>query len=131
MNDAAHIIKFYFMIFAGVITSVLGGVDTSLCVLLALTAFDFILGISCALSSGSLSSKVMWRGGLKKLGIYTCIAVSVALDKVFINEEIFRTIFISYYIGVEGLSIFENLAFLNVPFPKSILKVLQQLKEKE
>lgn len=44
---------------------------------------------------------------------------------------VFRTLAIFFYIGMEGLSITENLTRIGVPLPRAMTKYIEQLSEEE
>ena len=44
---------------------------------------------------------------------------------------VFRTMAVFFYIGMEGLSITENLGQIGVPLPKGITKYIDQLSKEE
>lgn len=122
--------KVFIAFICSLISVFLGGWDIALAVLICFTVIDFLTGIACGICLKKLSSSVMIRGGFKKLGIYLSVAIAVQLDRIINLDVMFRTLFIGYYIATEGLSVFENLAVLGVPFPPFVTNVLEQLKEK-
>ena len=95
-------------------------------------ALDYITGIIKAWYKKELSSDTGLHGLARKGSILIVLIIAVLLDRL-INEGtwVFRTLVCYFYIANEGISILENIAVLNVPFPAKIKEVLIQLQEKE
>ncbi len=106
-------------------TILFGGWDKLLTTLIMFMVFDYISGIMVAIkgksnktNSGKLSSKAGWNGLLKKGGTLLVVLVACRLDlmaaqcgmDMFIN---IRAIVIGFYIGVEGISLLENVNALD------------------
>ena len=69
---------------------------------------------------------------LKKAAIMLVIILANWLDMLTISEvPVFKTIAIYFYIGMEGLSILENLSQIGVPIPRVISKYINQLAKEE
>lgn len=107
----------------------LGGWDVALYCLLIAIALDYISGIMKAYSTKTLSSKIGFKGILKKLGILVLVMVAVLVDKATGESGAIRTLVIYYFVANEGLSIIENIAAAGIPIPKFLKKALQVLKE--
>ena len=119
-------------ILAGVCTVfvfLFGGWDVAMqCVLIAI-ALDYISGLIKAYNTKTLSSKIGFKGLLKKIGVLCVIALSVVVDRITGESGAIRTLVIYYFVANEGLSILENLAIAGLPIPESIKKALQALKK--
>lgn len=112
----------------GGLAGVLGGWDAMLQTLLMFVAIDVITGYAQAIAGGTLSSAVSFRGSLRKLSMFAVIAVAVRLDQMTPGTgNLLRTGAILYYIGMEGVSIFENAQALGVPIPAGIARALEQV----
>lgn len=109
----------------------LGGWDIALQCLLIAIALDYVSGIIKAYSTRTLSSKIGFRGLLKKIGLLIVVMIGVIIDKVTGGTGAVRTLVIYYFVANEGLSIIENLGVAGVPIPKSIKKALKALKNTE
>ena len=121
---------------AGAITGYLyGGWDTLLQVLLIFVIVDYLTGIIAGGTNGKLSSKVGFRGILKKVLIFIIVAVAhwvdvavgVALGE---NVAIFRNATIFFYLANELLSITENAGQMGVPIPEKLMNAVEILKGK-
>lgn len=89
---------------------------------------DIATGLIKALIKRKLNSKIGYKGFLKKAAIMLVVILANWLDMLTISEvPVFKTIAIYFYIGMEGLSILENLNQIGVPIPRAISKYLDQL----
>ena len=106
-----------------------GEFDIALQCLLAFIALDYISGLIKAYCTKTLSSKIGFRGILKKVGILAIVVLSVSLDRLGGNTGAIRTLVIYYFVANEGLSVLENLAEAGIPIPNSIKKSLKNIKK--
>lgn len=112
-------------------SAALGGWDIALRVLIAMMVADYITGFLGAVKTKSVSSDVMFWGGIRKGAILAVLLIAVLLDEMVNNHEpILRTLAIYFYVAREGISLTENLGKLGVPLPGAFKKVLAQLQEK-
>ena len=87
-----------------------------------------ILGNSLKTESGHLDSNMAWKGLLKKGLALLVVLLGALLDKA-VGQSVFRNMCVWFYIANEALSILENLALAGVPFPKSVKRLLEQMRE--
>lgn len=106
-----------------------GGVDVALMCLIIAIILDYISGIIKAFNTKQLSSKIGFKGILKKLGILVLVMLAVLVDRVGGNTGAIRTLVIYYFVANEGLSILENLGEAGIPIPNAIKKALKVLKD--
>lgn len=106
-----------------------GEFDIALQCLLVFIALDYISGLIKAYCTKTLSSKIGFKGILKKVGILAIVALSVSLDRLGGNTGAIRTLVIYYFVANEGLSVLENLAEAGIPIPNSIKKALKNIKK--
>lgn len=122
---------------AGAVTGYLyGGWDTLLQVLLIFVIVDYLTGIIAGGTNGKLSSKVGFKGILKKVLIFIIVAVAHWVDVavgVALGEDvaIFRNATIFFYLANELLSITENAGQMGVPIPEKLMNAVEILKGKE
>lgn len=109
---------------------VFGGLDVALQCLLIAIALDYVSGMIKAYESQTLSSRIGFRGIIKKVGLLAIVALGVVIDRLTGNSGDIRTLIIYYFVANEGLSIIENLASAGVPIPAIIAKALKILKDK-
>lgn len=107
----------------------LGGFDVALQCLLIAIAIDYISGLIKAYNTKQLSSKIGFKGILKKVGILLIVMLAVLVDRVTGETGAIRTLVIYYFVANEGLSILENLGQAGLPIPKVIKNALKVLKE--
>lgn len=107
----------------------LGGFDVALNCLLIAIVLDYVSGLIKAYNTKTLSSRIGFRGLLKKLGILILVMVAVVVDRVTGNSGAIRTVIIYYFVANEGLSIIENLGAAGIPIPKFLKKALKALKK--
>ncbi|MBB6632748.1 phage holin family protein [Cohnella thailandensis] len=117
---------------AGLVLSAwLGGWDEALQILVYLMVADYITGVLGAVKLKKVNSDIMFWGGIRKVTVLFVVGLAALLDGwIQPGEPIFRTIAIYFYVGREGLSVVENLGTLNVPMPKKLKELLEQLQEK-
>ena len=91
---------------------------------------DIITGWAKAIKNGNLwSTKSVYGAGRKVLALFVVIIANI-IDNILNLNGALVVIIMFYYIATEGLSILENLAEMNVPFPEQIKDKLEVLKNK-
>ena len=108
----------------------LGGIDIALQCLLIAIVLDYVSGIIKAFITKQLSSKIGFKGIIKKVGLLLIVMLGVLVDRVTGDTGAIRTLVIYYFVANEGLSIIENLSLAGVPIPKDLKKALKALREK-
>ena len=113
-----------------------GGWTMLLNVLLFVMAADYVTGLlvgfcgkSKKTKKGGLSSKVSWKGLLKKMVILLIVSVAYRIDLVVNANQLLFDAVILFYISNEAISIIENAALLELPVPDKLISVLEALKE--
>lgn len=120
------------IIIAGIgtlLTWLFGGWELGLQILIVCMILDYIMGLMCGYKENNLSSKVGFNGLKRKFTILIILILAVLLDRLIGQEWVFRTLVIYFYVGMEGLSILENAARLDVPIPGKLKDALIQLRE--
>ena len=107
----------------------LGGLDVALTCLLIAIVLDYISGIIRAFIKKDLSSRIGFKGIVKKVSILLIVMLAVLIDRVTGETGAIRTLVIYYFVANEGLSVVENLGQAGVPIPQSIKKALKALKK--
>lgn len=108
-----------------------GGLDVALRTLLLFMLFDYLTGLICATKEGYLSSAIGFDGILKKIMILIIVAVAFHVDNVVNTDGLVRSLVIFFYISMEGISVLENAARMNVGIPDELSERLLQLNEGE
>lgn len=100
-------------------------------VLLVMIALDILTGVTKGFYDHSLRSRNMSQGMIRKAMIFVVMIIANMIDvAMFAGMPVAKTAVTSYYIGMEGLSILENLGQMNVPLPAFIKKYLLVLRDK-
>ena len=132
MNNTWQNIQIAFTAIGGLIGAALGGFDGFMYALIIMMVTDYITGVIEAGYSHEISSKIGFKGILKKLLMFIVIAVAHLIDIYVIHTPgMLRTATIFFYISNEGISILENISLCGVPIPNKIQGVLKQLHDKE
>lgn len=118
-------------IIAGCCTYLFGGADVWLLALITMIIADYATGLAKAYVLGELSSRVGFKGIVKKLMYFSIVAVAVMADNITEAEQILRTAVIGFLIVNEALSILENCAKAELPVPKILIAGLHKLKQEE
>lgn len=122
-----------------VFSYLLGGMDLLLQTLLLFILADYITGLLASGVEGKISSKIGYKGIIKKVGILIVVSICHLLDQVALNQIVegflpieapARTMAIIFYLGMEGISNLENLGRMGVPLPNWLTKAFDVLKNK-
>ena len=118
--------------FIGIMGFLIGDFDGLFKALLVLIIADYITGIIVAVVHKKLSSEIGAKGIAKKILMLIIVAVANVLDVQIIGGgAALRNITIIFYAANEVISLLENTGALGVPYPKKLMDVLQQLKNKD
>ena len=136
MKEFWNVIQAIFAAVGGWLGYFLGGNDGLLYALLVFVVLDYITGVMCAVADKKLSSAVGFKGICRKVLIFAMVGIGHLLDTHIFGEAgvlrtaILRTAIIFFYISNEGLSLVENAAYLGLPIPGKLHKVLEQLHDR-
>ena len=116
--------------------NLIGKPTDDLIILLVLMTIDLIVGFlisaiwqkSTKTDSGKLSSKVMFKGIVKKFFTLVIVVIAFQLDKL-LTMNVIRHIVIIAFIVEEILSITENIAITGIKIPAIITKALDVLEK--
>lgn len=111
-----------------------------LALLLIMMIVDYISGMSKAYINGEWSSKVGFRGIVKKVGYMGVVIVAATMDWVIYSglNGVGVDIKMSYYLGLivviwllinECISVLENLGEIGVPLPAFLIKGIKKLQK--
>ena len=110
----------------GFIASLCGGGDVLLVALAYAALFDYITGWIKSAYQWKLSSKVGFKGILKKILMFVIVAATYKIEQA-IGLPI-RDITVTFYLANEALSICENAAEI-LPIPTQIKNFFLQIRE--
>lgn len=116
----------------------LGGWDGALQMLFLIMALDLLTGLLCAAhgksgktAGGGFLSGAFFTGLTRKLMVMGLVMLAAALDRLLGTQGVSRLAVIGFYAANEGLSIVENAALLGLPFPRSVLMMLEKMRDQE
>lgn len=125
--------KFNFNITSGFfLTGVLyclGGFDKSIQTLGIFIILDWITGMLSSLYNKRLSAEKGFKGLIKKGAYIAVVMTCVEIDRFLNSGSTWRNIVIYALCVNDILSIFENLAQLNIKLPKSLKNLLKEFNE--
>lgn len=127
-NNVFKYIKWFIAIIGGAISTLLGGWDTSIKLLVLFMVADYITGIGAAIINKEFDSKIGRAGITRKIMTLIPIMMAYGLD-VLTGQDVFRNVAVWFYIGIEGFSAAENLGKGGIPLPKTLEDGLVQLRE--
>jgi len=113
------------------LTYAIGGLDQLLITLIMFMVLDYLTGIMAAYGCSNLSSKIGFKGIIKKLLILVLVIMAHQIDLIAGQDVIVRTMVTWFFLGNEGLSILENAAKMGVPIPGALKEKLVQLTEEK
>ena len=119
-----------FSVLSTSIVYLLGGFDIALQSLIIVMIIDYVTGVSSAIYNKELSSKIGFKGIIKKFCYLLIIALSVVIDNLTGQSGVIRTLVIYFFVANDGISIIENMAELDIKLPKKLIDVLEQIKKK-
>ena len=108
----------------------IGGFDIAIQSLLIVMVVDYLTGIASAIYNKELSSKIGFKGILKKFSYLCVVALSVVIDNLTDQSGLIRTLVIYFFVANDGLSIIENMAEMNIKLPQKLIDALEQIKKK-
>lgn len=114
----------------GAVTTLLGGWDMALEILLIVMALDYVTGVASAFKRKTVSSSEGYMGLLKKASIFIIIILAAQLDRMSGNStQLFRNCTAFFFIANDALSILENVGELGVKFPAFLHNALIKLRD--
>ena len=108
----------------------IGGFDIAMQSLLIVMVVDYLTGFTSAIYNKNLSSKIGFKGILKKISYLCVVALSVVIDNLTGQSGLIRTLVIYFFVANDGLSIIENMAEMNIKLPQKLIDCLEQIKKK-
>ncbi|QHJ72459.1 hypothetical protein DP120_18190 [Planococcus halotolerans] len=114
------------------ISFLFGAWHISLTILLVFMVIDILTGLIKSAKERKLSSNLAFNGFLKKATIMLVIILANLLDLLTsAGVPVFRTMAVFFYIGMEGLSIAENVKRIGLPLPKGISKYINEMAKEQ
>ncbi len=130
MDMLLNTFKIILALLGGVSGWLLGGVDSLVYALVAFVAIDYITGVVLAIYEKKVSSDIGFKGICKKVLIFALVALGNIIDQYIIGSgSALRTMLIMFYWSNEGISILENSAKMEVPFPQKLKDALLKIND--
>jgi len=105
-----------------------GGIDHLIKALTIFMAIDYILGIMVAYVVKNVESRKALIGLFKKAAMILMVIAAVQLDLATDSGNFMRNAMILFLIGMEGISMIENLGKLGMKVPKFLTNAFKQLQ---
>lgn len=121
---------------AGVLSWLVGGLDTPILALVICMGVDYVTGLIVAgvfhtspkTSGGGLDSRVGWKGLARKF-VTLLIVVVANLADVLLGLEYLRDAVLAGFCANECISILENAGLMGIRIPKALQEALEKLGE--
>ncbi|MEK5429719.1 phage holin family protein [Lysinibacillus sp. FSL R7-0073] len=110
------------------IAYLMGGIDHLVKALVIFMVIDYSLGFMVSLVVKNTDSKKMFVGLLKKTAMGLMVIAAVQLDSATESGNLMRNAMILFLIGMEGISMIENLGKLGIKVPKFLANAFKQLQ---
>jgi len=108
-----------------------GGWHQTLTILLVIQGLDVFTGILVGIKDKRVSSTLMRKGLVKKVGIWILIVFTHMIDLLlFQGQMVTQSAVLFAFIAQEGLSLAENLGNIGVIVPPNVTQYLAQVKNK-
>lgn len=107
-----------------------GGFDIAIQSLLIVIVIDYLTGIASAIYNKKLSSRIGFKGIIKKFCYLLVVALSVIIDNLLGSSGLIRSLVIYFFVANDGISIIENMAKMNVKLPEKLIDALEQIRNK-
>ena len=116
----------------GIVTTLLGGWDVTLEILIIIMILDYVTGLAKGFKSKTLSSSKGFKGILKKVIIFVVVILAAQIDKIAGNEtNLFRNGTVFFFISNDALSILENVGELGIKLPKFLKDAILKLRDSQ
>ena len=121
-----------FATIGGLLTFLIGPIDGFIYALLAFIILDYITGVLSALIAHNLSSKIGFKGLVKKVLILFLVSISNILDvQILHTGGTIRNAVICFFLANEGISLLENSKKMGLPIPNKLVDILENLKDEK
>lgn len=119
------------------ISSLFGGFDMGLKILVVFMIIDYITGLIVAgvfknspkSDTGALESKAGWKGLCRKGVTLLIVLVATQLDR-YTGLNIIRDAAVIAFMSNEAISVVENAGLMGIPIPNAITQAIDILKKK-
>lgn len=105
-----------------------GGIDHLIKAFIIFMTIDFVLGLMVGYIFKNIESKKAFKGLFKKTAMILMVIAAVQLDLATESGNFMRNAMILFLIGMEGISMIENLGKLGIKVPKFLTNAFTQLQ---
>lgn len=110
-----------------------GAANKLLFVLVAVAALDYVTGVSAAIRTKKVSSKIGAKGIIKKIMMFAVVSLSHLMDEIILSSEspaeMLQTITTLFYISNESISVLENVAETGLNIPQKLKDLIAKLRD--
>lgn len=106
----------------------IGGIDHLIKAFIIFMIIDYALGLMVGFTHKNIESKKAFKGLFKKVAMILMVIAAVQLDLATDSGNFMRNAMILFLIGMEGISMIENLGKLGIKVPKFLSNALVQLQ---
>lgn len=99
-------------------------------ILVAFVTIDYLTGVLAGYYTKDLSSKIGFRGIVKKVMIFTLVMVGNLIDMGLGDSSFIRDAVIFFFLANELLSILENASKTDINIPPILQKAVEALKSR-
>lgn len=115
---------------SGIVTTLLGGWDNALEIMLITVIMDYLSGVCAAFKTKTLNSSIGYHGLMKKGSMFLIVILAAQMDRLTGNAGTgFRTCTALFFAFNETLSIVENVGKVGVKIPDFLRRMLTKLKD--
>ncbi|MCT6815027.1 MAG: phage holin family protein [Lysinibacillus fusiformis] len=105
-----------------------GGIDHLIKAFIIFMIIDYALGLMVGFAYKNIESKKAFKGLFKKTAMILMVIAAVQLDLATESGNFMRNAMILFLIGMEGISMIENLGKLGIKVPKFLSNAFTQLQ---
>ncbi len=126
-----HLILFSKNIATILMSTLLGGWDNALEILLIVMTLDYITGLASAFKKKVISSSIGYNGLVKKASIFIIVILAAQMDRMVSDgSHLFRNGTAFFFSANDAISILENIGQIGIKIPSFFRKSLIDLKDK-
>lgn len=119
--------RIVFAIGGSFMTFLFGAWDVPLQILCVAVILDYLSGMLKAIYLGEVSSKVGYRGLVKKVGIFFVVVIAQMTD-LLLGLLVFRSAICLFFSANEMISVLENVSMMGIPIPEVLKEKLAQVQ---
>lgn len=111
------------------VASLWGSLPVIVQMLLIVMSLDVLSGITRAACNGRLSSRLSFKGMLRKSGVLICVGLAIIVEQYGGNLVPLGSMTAAFFVATEGMSVLENLKSMGVPLPRVLCDALDTMRK--